>query len=374
MPALSRHDLPHGVLHQGNVLDALRALPDECVHCCVTSPPYWGLRDYGVAGQIGLEKTPEEYTARLVAVFEEVRRILRKDGTLWLNLGDCYSSYFSKRSSWDPSGTKQQSNNGSLAAPSREVRGLKPKNLVGIPWRVAFALQAQGWYLRQDIVWNKPNPMPESVEDRPTRAHEYLFLFSKSEKYFYDYKAVLEPVAALAENKRRQSAVSLSFAREVSEPDRPGQTRSQHRVSRSGNKQRKTGAERGCPAGTGSNVRSSIPWEGSLRNRRSVWTIATEPFPGAHFATFPTALVEPCILAGSPMGGTVLDPFFGSGTTGLVARQLRRQWVGVELNPEYCDLALRRVQGLPTSKPKGKGNEPLPLLQLAQAAPVAIAP
>ena len=363
---------PHGTIYNGDALRVLRTLPDASVHCCVTSPPYWGLRDYGADGQIGLEDTPEEYVARLVAVFDEVRRVLRDDGTLWLNLGDSYSSTFGKRKPWDAAGTKQQGNPASMAVPGRSAAGLAPKNLVGIPWRVAFALQARGWYLRCDVIWHKPNPMPESVQDRPTRAHEYLFLFSKSEHYYYDHEAVKEPVACMTNPaSRAPHQNALSFAREVSEPSRPGQSRSQHRpgrISRSGNKERKPGSARGCPDKSGSNVCGSVPWEGVKRNRRSVWSIPLQPFPGGHFATFPQALVEPCILAGCPMGGTVIDPFFGSGTVGLMSRMLLRQWVGIELNQEYCGMAARRVEGLPVAT--FELHEESPLLRMMNAGSI----
>ncbi len=243
---------PHGTLYQGDALAVLRTLPAESAHCCVTSPPYWGLRDYGAAGQMGLEKTLEQYVDCLAEVFAEVWRILRKDGTLWLNLGDVYTSNFGKRKRFDAAGTKQSGNPASIAMPGRTVEGLPPKNLIGLPWRVAFALQEMGWYLRCDCIWHKPNPMPESVRDRPTRAHEYLFLFSKSEKYHYDHEAVQEPAAALNEHDytgqggyrapgqpehkgnrpKAQHPSALSFAREVREPDRPGQEYSQHRPER----------------------------------------------------------------------------------------------------------------------------------------------
>jgi DNA modification methylase len=311
--------------------NALRIpLRDNSVHCVVTSPPYWGLRDYGVPGQLGLEPTPEEYVADMVAVFREVKRVLRNDGVLWLNLGDTYMSQPSwgrgdqtstlegRKHSEVPHALKDQ-----LGRHSRGTQiGIKPKDLVGIPWRVAFALQADGWYLRSDIIWSKPNPMPESVTDRPTKAHEYIFLLSKSVKYFYDSAAIKEPV-------------SIS-------------TIGRGPVDFGGSKGRNYSPVKGDP-----NFRNgSEQWGRTFdylkscnngRNKRSVWEVSTEPYAEAHFATYPTRLIEPCILAGCPVGGVVLDPFLGSGTTGLVALRLNREFIGIELNPEYCTLAENRI-------------------------------
>jgi len=253
----------------GDAASVLGRLPAGSCRCCVTSPPYWGLRDYGVPGQIGAEEEPAEYVRKLVAVFAEVRRPLAADGTLWVNVGDSYTS--------GNRGYRAPDRKNPVRAMSYRARtpeGLKPKDLVGIPWRLAFALRDDGWYLRSDVVWEKPNCMPESVRDRPTRSHEYLFLLARSERYLYRGERLRE------ENGRR---------------------------------------------------------------RRSVWSIPTEPFPGAHFATFPPALVEPCILAGSDPGDRVLDPFFGSGTVGLVARRLGRRFVGIEINPDYVALARARL-------------------------------
>ena len=279
----------------GDSLEVIKTLPDGSVNCCVTSPPYWGLRDYGVEGQLGLEKTPEEYVGKMVAVFGEVRRVLRDDGTLWLNLGDSYS------------GSCQTGGTNSISQPHvkhKRSTNLKPKDLVGIPWRVAFALQADGWYLRQDIIWYKPNPMPESVTDRCTKAHEYVFLMSKSARYYYDAEAVKEPI------------------------ENPGKPR---KFSKAGNKDRND------------TLREYDPATVSGRNKRSIWTVATRPFKEAHFAVFPPDLIKPMILAGCPTGGVVLDPFVGSGTTAIVARELGRRFIGIELNPEYADMARRRV-------------------------------
>lgn len=370
-------------LHTGDCLAVLPTLADCSVHCCVTSPPFFGLRDYGNAGQIGLEQTPEEFVAKLVAVFREVRRALRDDGTLWLNLGDSYNAHPNQRKTTDRVGLKQETNAGSNTIGSRYVVGLKPKDLIGIPWMVAFALRVDGWYLRQDIIWAKPNPMPESVRDRCTKAHEYIFLLSKSERYYYDAEAIKEKAAGGRERFRG----SPTYA-----PDDRNDT------------------GRKC---------SDIT---ATRNKRSVWTVASESFAGAHFATFPTKLIEPCILAGTsergccptcgaplmrvvektggppnnrfrdglagncktahaegtvagaalsrlykehgyptitttgwrsacdceprdPVPCVVLDPFTGAGTgtTWLVAKRLGRGFVGVELNPEYAALARERV-------------------------------
>jgi DNA modification methylase len=302
-------------LLQGDCLEALRNLPDASVQCCVTSPPYFGLRDYGHDGQIGLEETPDAYVAKLVTVFREVRRVLRDDGTCWLNLGDSYFSSTKGTGGSNPETSPKQAwkgaENGQVGYTVKLSAGelpIKPKDIIGIPWRVAFALQADGWWLRQDIIWHKPNPMPESVKDRCTKAHEYIFLLTKSARYFYDAEAVREPNAnpALKECK-------------------------------------KDWRERPCngewPSGTGGRMGSVS--EG--RNRRSVWTVATKPFAEAHFAVFPPDLIEPCVLAGSAPGDTVLDPFNGSGTTGLVALKHQRRYIGIELNPEYVAMSQRRL-------------------------------
>lgn len=296
----------------GDCRDVLATLPAASVHCCVTSPPYFGLRDYGVDGQIGLEQTPEAFVAELVAVFREVRRVLRDDGTLWLNLGDSYASDTKGSGGTGKStlvGTPNDGN-GQLFGARRVACDVPAKNLLGIPWRVAFALQADGWYLRQDIIWSKPNPMPESVRDRCTKAHEYLFLLSKSARYYYDAQAIAEPAI---------------HAGRVVEYD---------------------GTQKNCEAAQDERMRTRVAGDrtvGDTRNRRSVWEVATLPFSEAHFATFPPALIEPCILAGCPVGGTVLDPFFGAGTTGLVADRLQRNAIGIELNPKYADMASRRI-------------------------------
>lgn len=317
-----------GTILQGDALEVLSALRGCSVHCCVTSPPYWGLRDYGVSGQIGLEPTPQEYVSRMVDVLREVRRVLRDDGTLWLNLGDTYSS----GTGWtDDDDKRLRERFGKETGEHKPGRGqnipsrsgcLPPKNLVGIPWRVALALQEDGWYLRQDIIWHKPNPMPESVTDRCTKAHEYIFLMAKSERYYYDQGAVKEGCASgpsdikkMVEKKNRIDAKHFH--------QDPGAMAAANPRTNVGNKRAV-----GSPDG---------------RNRRSVWTVATHSFAGAHFATFPPDLIKPCILAGCPEGGIVLDPFFGSGTTGVVATQLGREYLGIELNPDYVAMANRRI-------------------------------
>lgn len=265
-------------IYVGDVLEQLRQIPDESIQTVITSPPYWGLRDYGIEGQLGLEDSPEEYVEKLTEVFKEVRRVLKSDGTLWLNLGDSYAGNMSRASNNGRAGY----GNAREGIFTRTGEGLKFKDLVGIPWRVAFALQADGWYLRQDIIWAKPNPIPESVSDRFTKSHEHVFLLSKSSRYFFDFEAVKEPVADAKSSDEK-------------------------------------------------------------RRKRDVWTVPVRPYRGAHFATFPEALVEPCVLAGSSVGDFVLDPFAGSGTSGVVSLRHGRHFVGTELNPSYAELARERI-------------------------------
>jgi DNA modification methylase len=311
----------------GDTRAQLRTLADGSINTCVTSPPYYGLRDYGCAGQIGLEATPDEYVSELVGVFREVRRVLRDDGTLWLNLGDSYNNFRSQMGPGQAVHGRDKLNG--KPAPDTRKRGvemLKEKDLVGIPWMVAFALRADGWYLRSDIIWSKPNPMPESVRDRPTKAHEYLFLLSKAPNYYYDADAIREPAINVGptEGLVRNQADGASSARRAD---------GSRLTSGTGHRTTETGAipSYGAPVGG--------------RNRRSVWTVTTQPFAEAHFATMPPALAEPCILAGAPVGGVVLDPFGGAGTTALVARKNGRRFVHIELNPDYMDIARRRVDG-----------------------------
>ncbi|MES2347866.1 MAG: site-specific DNA-methyltransferase [Pseudomonadota bacterium] len=308
-------------LHHGDALAVLRTVPAETVQTCITSPPYWGLRDYGVVEQLGLERTPEEYVARLVEIFREVKRTLKADGTLWLNLGDSYAG------SWGAQGkdanpglsvsgaisarqvaaaARKASGTGTIAAGS----GLKPKDLVGIPWMVAFALRADGWWLRSEIIWHKRNPMPSSIKDRPTTSHEQIFLLAKSPRYYYDADAIKEPAAR---------------------PEGPGNTKA---VRLPGERKWANG-----------NIRGGLHLIGPRpdRAKRTVWTIAAQPYRGAHFATYPPKLIQPCVLAGSRTGDVVLDPFNGAGTTGLVATRLRRHYIGIDVNHEYLTLTRQRL-------------------------------
>ncbi len=301
-------------------------LPDGSVQCCVTSPPYFGLRDYQADRQIGLEATPDAYVATMVAVFREVRRVLRSDGCLWLNLGDSYAHSL-RQSGSEHAGEKQNTSTGSIRQGFKACpQGLKEKDLIGIPWRVAFAQQADGWYLRSDIIWAKPNPMPESVTDRPTKAHEYLFLLAKNERYYYDADAVREPGQDWGQRDRSASKHNTEVYRDAGQSPHRGLT----------------------------NGDSSAG-----RNIRSVWTVPTHPYAGAHFATMPPKLVAPCIKAGSKPGDIVFDPFNGSGTTGSVATGLGRRYVGFDLNPEYLDMAARRISR--PHAPVRKVDKPMPL-------------
>lgn len=290
---------------QGDCLNTLKSLDDCSVNMCVTSPPYFGLRDYGTTAQIGLEDTPELFTSKLVGVFREVKRVLKQDGTLWLNLGDSYAG-----SGKVPAGNLKDSGERHLEHITKPYTEdtLKPKDLIGIPWRVAFALQADGWYLRQDIIWSKPNPMPESVTDRCTKAHEYIFLLSKSRKYYFDNEAIKEPAHTTDKSNRNRDDTKLN--------NTPGRSRM---------------------AGLKTNHYTT-------KNKRSVWNVSTKPYKGAHFATFPADLIKPCILAGCPEGGTVLDPFGGSGTTAQVSLQNNRNAILCELNDDYIKLAEERIK------------------------------
>lgn len=326
-------------IFHGDVIDGLREMDEQSVNCCVTSPPYWGLRDYGVDGQIGVEETPEEFIERMVEVFREVKRVLRDDGTLWLNIGDSYCAANSGNNGFND-GRKNRSERKSAGL----VEGLKPKDLVGIPWMLAFALRADGWYLRQDIIWSKPNPMPESVTDRCTKSHEHIFLLSKSRQYYYDHEAIKEDCADSSVSRYNQNIENQQGSDRV-----PGKTNGMMKAvggpKKSGNKKRKSGSDRGCPESTGSNVCGSVPWEGYTRNKRDVWTVSTKPFKEAHFATFNPELITPCVLAGSPEGGVVLDPFMGAGTTAVTAHDIGRKAIGCELNGEYLyDICIPRIK------------------------------
>lgn len=307
----------------GDCLEILKTLPDSSVHCCVTSPPYYGLRDYNHDGQIGLEQTPLDYVENLVSVFREVRRVLRDDGTFWLNLGDSYAGHKDCKSTAQSFLKGKQKENAHVIAKGKsrtrdskmlKSLGFKNKELLGIPWRVAFALQADGWYLRQDIIWHKPNPMPESVKDRCTKAHEYLFLLTKSEQYYFDHSEMLEE----AQYDGRKT------------------------TTMNGSKKYHNGQ---YAQTMHSQKRERWKWrnEKPLRNRRSVWSVPVRPYKGAHFATYPPNLITPCILAGCPEDGVVLDPFGGSGTTGGVALKYGRKAMIIEVNPDYVKLIDDRI-------------------------------
>lgn len=309
-------------IYNQDCIEGMKSLPDNSIDCCVTSPPYFGLRDYGHDGQIGLEDTPEKFVQKLVEVFTEVKRTLKPEGTLWLNLGDSYAG------GGGASGhTKETKNLGANTSVYGAVKsggktyGLKPKDLIGIPWMVAFALRSSGWWLRQDIIWNKPNPMPESVTDRCTKAHEYIFLLSKSQKYYYDNVAIQE----LANYGGRKDTV-MKGSEKYANGYFPADTKTQSIALKGHERWKKNEAGE------------------MIRNKRSVWTVTTKPFKEAHFATFPEELIVDCIKAGCPEGGIVLDPFMGAGTTALVAKKLNRNYVGFELNAEYIKIAEKRLQ------------------------------
>lgn len=315
-------------IHVGDCIESMRSLPSGIAAACITSPPYFGLRDYGVDGQIGREATPDEFIAKLIAVFREVRRVLADDGTLWVNIGDSYNG-----SGKGPSGKGSKGNHTErqgFHSVATMVPGLKPKDLIGIPWMLAFALRADGWYLRSDIIWYKPNPMTESVRDRPTKAHEYLFLLSKSRHYFYDIDAIREPYT----EKKGGRIIGRGI----------------HDSS--------------VVRGNDRSTSGGYPQAHGGRNKHSVWTVTTSPYKGAHFATFPPALVKPCILAGSRRGDVILDPFSGSGTTGAVAIELGRRYIGCELKPSYADLSHRRIGDAIAARHRAQAQ--LPLLEVAR--------
>jgi DNA modification methylase len=360
----------------GDCRDVLKTLPDQSVNCCVTSPPYWGLRDYGHKDQIGLEPTPEAYVASLRGVFKEVWRVLRDDGTVWLNLGDSYAGSGKARGGGGngPMSAKQVTNRGAYftESPCEFVpSGCKPKDLVGIPWMTAFALRSDGWYLRSDIIWSKPNPMPESVTDRPTKSHEYLFLLSKSSSYYYDAQAIAEPLAWGSIDRLSQDVENQIGSDRV-----PGKTNGNMKAvareswngsgfdrGKTGEMKRTRGYTKPYTGQSTKDYENGHAQDASAtkarivdrilsgdivtRNKRSVWTVSTQPFKEAHFATFPPDLIKPCILAGCQVGGTVLDPFGGSGTTGMVAMELGRKAILIELNEQYVKLAESRTNVTP---------------------------
>lgn len=362
-------------IYNSDCIEGMKLLPDNCIDCCVTSPPYFGLRDYGNDGQIGLEETPELFITKLMEVFNEVRRVLKPEGTLWLNLGDSYN------------GNKQGNTNGTYANgvidkgkayattdnfKKKLVEGLKPKDLIGIPWMAAFALRSAGWYLRQDIIWHKPNPMPESVTDRCTKSHEYIFLLSKSQKYYYDQDAIRTTVKDSTVQRMMQQIEDQKGSERV-----PGKTNGTMKAVGPGRNPAphdSKGGNQGSAAGIKAmrangitrdrllnydskekvlrgnenreavyNSESEIPLPDGKANKKSVWTVTTKPFSEAHFATFPEDLIVDCIKAGCPEDGIVIDPFMGAGTTGLVARKLNRNYIGYELNPEYIKIAEKRI-------------------------------
>lgn len=336
-------------IYNESCLTGLKNLADNSIDCCVSSPPYYGLRDYGSEDQIGLEKTPELFVQQLVNIFTEVKRVLTPVGTLWLNLGDSYSGS-------GKGGNSDMHTGRPISSSGHNYRGLKNKDLIGIPWMVAFALRASGWYLRQDIIWSKPNPMPESVTDRCTKAHEYIFLLSKSSKYYYDAESIKTPVADATVQRMLQQIDDQKGSDRV-----PGKTNGKMKAVGPGRKVRKgidvkggsQGSESGIPAMAinGNGVKGHSGYfdatgaliGGGHANKKSVWTVTTKPFKEAHFATFPEDLIVDCIKAGCPEGGIVLDPFMGAGTTGLVAKKLQRNYIGFETNPEYIKIAEARI-------------------------------
>jgi DNA modification methylase len=304
---------------RGDALDVLRTLPDGCVNMAVTSPPYYGLRDYGVDGQIGLEPTPAEYVARLVAVFREVRRVLRQDGTLWLNIADSYAGSGKGAGADTGRGNKQRypcAPDNPAANIPKTWDGIKPKDMIGIPWALAFALRSDGWFLRSDIIWNKINALPHSVKDRPVSSYEHIFLLAKSKTYYFDFRALEEPAKESSKARCRRKFGSIKYAEGI-----PGQS------AQTINKPR--------------NKDAPIP---ETRRGRDIWPFPTSPYHGAHFAAYPIELARRCILAGSRPGDVILDPFFGSGTAGAAALMLGRRYIGAELNPEYIPLAEERLR------------------------------
>ncbi len=333
-------------IYLGDTLEVLKTLPNEIINCCITSPPYWGLRDYGVNGQIGLEKTPEEYVQKLVHIFSEVKRVLKPEGTLWLNLGDSYAGSGKGAANYPKNSKKyrQGTNKGMLGKNAVNLKlpsGYKSKDLIGFPWMVAFALRNDGWYLRQDIIWHKPNPMPESVTDRCTKSHEYFFLLSKSKKYYF------------AQNKIKQPLKDSSIARLAQNIENQ---KGSNRVSGKINGSMKAVAKKfdKSMAGGGSKIKGHSGYfdkngnfiGSSMANKKSVWTVTTKPFKEAHFATFPEELIIDCVRAGCPINGIVLDPFMGSGTTAIVAKKQNKGYIGIELNPKYIEIANERINKL----------------------------
>ncbi len=334
----------NGKLYHGGCLGLLKQMPDESVDCVVTSPPYWGLRDYSTAGQIGLEPTIQEYINVMAEIFSEVKRVSKDDGTLWLNMGDSYAAV--GISGLGTTGGHGKFRGGAKADNRIRERsipqGLKPKDLIGMPWRIAFALQADGWYLRSDIIWHKPNPMPESVTDRPTKAHEYIFLMTKSSKYFYDAEAIKEKVTGNSHEWGNgvNPKAKMAFPEGCARGEVPHNSADHYK-----NMQReKPHSIHEARIKQNPSFSSAVSKPVDNRNKRTVWTIPTQGYSEAHFATYPVNLIYPCIKAGCRPEGIVLDPFIGSGTTAIVAERLNRPWVGIEINQEYCDIAVDRIK------------------------------
>lgn len=309
------------ILH-GDCLEVLKTLPNNFIQTCITSPPYYNLRDYGIESQIGLERTPQEYVDKLVIIFKEIKRVLKKDGTVWLNLGDSYAGSGKgrmKNGTHAKGDNKQNTNKGTIVGRLNKTATndvLKSKDLIGIPWRVAFALQTDGWYLRSDIIWAKTNPIPESVKDRPTRSHEYIFLLSKSKNYYYDHQSIKEP--AIRKDNHPVGGKKMSLL---------GNRRYGHLDS----------------------IQDDTITDQKLRNKRDVWAVGNKGYKGAHFAVFPIKLIEPCVLAGTSEGATVLDPFCGSGTVGVVSKLYRRKFIGIDINENYIKLAEKRINDVQSS-------------------------
>lgn len=346
-------DINLNKIHTGDSLKWLKTLPDCAVNCIVTSPPYWMLRDYKVDGQLGMEETPEKYVRKMVTVFRECRRVLRNDGTLWLNIGDSYASKSGGYSSPEKTGKHNYLSEGtssSVLKREKVVSGLKPKDLVGIPWLLAFALRKDGWYLRCDIIWAKTNCMPESVRDRPTKSHEYIFLMSKSPKYYYDYEAIKELAiydvdgTGTTARKARQAASNKSVPTSERAGIRPAGFKDAAKMNGKHSDKQRGHSRRHAGFNAKWDLMTKEEQCTGMRNKRDVWTVAPAQFSEAHFATFPEKLIVDCIKAGCPDGGVVLDPFMGAGTTALVARKLGRNFIGCELNPEYTAIAENRLK------------------------------
>lgn len=347
---LNTNDIEKNTIINGNSLEVLKSLPDNSIDCCVTSPPYYALRDYGCDGQIGLEETPEKYIESLCDVFSEVRRVLTPEGTFWLNIADSYwgggwrNAQFNEHSGDIQKGSKGTYCGLSLPACKGKVGEYKPKDLIGIPWMLAFSLRSQGWYLRQDIIWQKPNPMPESVTDRCTKSHEYIFLLSKSQRYYFDHEAIQEEATGYDGRKDTMMKGSKKYNTQIMH------NQSVQSMARNGHERWKFKSKNCQYDGQRPNSMHLKREAGMsddvypVRNKRDVWTVNTKPCKEAHFATYPFELIKPCILAGCPENGIVLDPFMGSGTTAIVARSLNRNYLGVELNPEYIKIAHKRLE------------------------------